>query len=1482
MRGIQYNGWFLVVLMLVMSACGKHTGRMESYFRADSLNREAYSMRYRNLIASEQLAQEAFRLSAGNSDLRAEALNNLGFCAFMYMDFERAARLFHQASDEGDNEIERLIADVGMMKICQRTAMNKEFYDYRNSALRRMKRIREDEKQISDAHLKARLNYAVSEFYIVSGVYFYYLQQHEESLQAIDAVDVDAIRSDTAQWLYYVYMRGSGDMYKAPTREKIVTGELGYLVNCLAISRAGGYVYFEANAQQALAELLNFRRNREILAQNSPGMLRMINEEGLPLDSLPLFYARRALALFKQYDDWYQISGTYRTLATYYNYMGYPEKALPNLDTALHYVNLHHEKYYHCTDTADRLRPYVPNADHSVELNWIVDEGIKTVPEWILRLREQLSRTYSAMGMKPESDYNRNIYLDLLDYIRQDKLLESRYIALERESNQLNALLWLVVFGLGVLIALFVFFSLRWRKRNHLYLSVLKQVFELCRKIISSVPASASGMDEVVCAIQQTVKDDFLRIFGAVDMQICLKDTETGLLSDDMPFELPEKTVKFDFDLVSPENNEIIGRVWLALQRPFLKEEKALLRLISPYLAWTLMNGSNLVSLDDERRRLEKEQYIHQQHLAENKKENTVKKACLSIVTGILPYIDRIVNEVHKLKSAPYTRQKQVKKGKYEYIDELITRINECNDILALWIKMRQGTVSLNIESFSLNDLFDVVGKGRRSFEMKHQTLLIKPTEAIVKADRALTLFMINTLAENARKYTPEGGRIELKADETAEYVEISVSDTGMGLSEKDIDCILNEKVYDSGTIGLDTAADVQSLKHQKGYGFGLMNCKGIIEKYRKTNALFGVCRFDIQSTLGKGSRFYFRLPKGVKRILVSIGIVLLGVGGTGCGKQTPATVSSDVPQVTSYDSLLAIANDYANLVYECNLDGYYTEALGYADSVLYYLNAHYLRYSGFKEPLLALYQDDSQIAEQDWLENQFDTDYYILLDVRNEAAVAALAIKDFRTYYYNNLAYTALYKQISKDRSLEAYCVQMRQSANNKIIALVLLVLLVIVCLVGYYWLYWRHRLRYRYNMEQVFAINQAVFSSIRFTDEGGIMFDVLLSQLDNELNELFPVSGLGLAFCDEETPTLLWHFYPHDESDEVRNLMQRCLEKQTLIRAEGSGWIALPLRVQIGGEIYYTGVFALQIVRRKISEEDILLSELVVDYLAAVLYNAVVRVRRKYNDIELAQDDARRALYEENLLHVQNMVLDNCLSTIKHETIYYPSRIKQIIDRLNQDEAKPESEEREQLQTVDELINYYKDIFGLLSSCAARQLDEITFRRTEIRSESVDEKLCRYFRKASRKLPFRLTLDSQIPSGLVLLGDAVLLDFLFENLINETLRYPEPGRLEVSACADNNGFIRFAFTDMRRTYTQEELNTWFYPSLERMHEGNGNELIGTEFLVCKQIIRDHDEYGGKRGCRINACPEAGGGYTVWFTIPEKKQCFTTEKTKS
>ena len=139
------------------------------------------------------------------------------------MDFEKAEDLFLRVYEESNNELECLIADIGMMKICQRTAMNKEFYDYRNSALRRMKRISDDRSAITDPGELERLNYARSEFFIASAIYYYYLQQEQQSLEAINEIKVDeALESDTAQLLYYYYMKGSGGMYEADTPQDVV------------------------------------------------------------------------------------------------------------------------------------------------------------------------------------------------------------------------------------------------------------------------------------------------------------------------------------------------------------------------------------------------------------------------------------------------------------------------------------------------------------------------------------------------------------------------------------------------------------------------------------------------------------------------------------------------------------------------------------------------------------------------------------------------------------------------------------------------------------------------------------------------------------------------------------------------------------------------------------------------------------------------------------------------------------------------------------------------------------------------------------------------------------------------------------------------------------------------------------------------------------------------------------------------------------
>ena len=93
------------------------------------------------------------------------------------------------------------------MKICQRTALNKEFYDYRNSALRRMKRIREESDLFADRHEALRLDYAFTEFFLVSSIYYYYLQQRQEAITSIDNIQEDEALGDTNQLLLSLSQR---------------------------------------------------------------------------------------------------------------------------------------------------------------------------------------------------------------------------------------------------------------------------------------------------------------------------------------------------------------------------------------------------------------------------------------------------------------------------------------------------------------------------------------------------------------------------------------------------------------------------------------------------------------------------------------------------------------------------------------------------------------------------------------------------------------------------------------------------------------------------------------------------------------------------------------------------------------------------------------------------------------------------------------------------------------------------------------------------------------------------------------------------------------------------------------------------------------------------------------------------------------------------------------------------------------------------
>ena len=1456
--GLLWEG----ILLLLLAAC---SGAVPSakVQAIDMLNEKAYDGLYRNLDTASAAAQKAYEEAGRYRQGKAEAANNWGMCCFMAMDFGRAEALFKEVPSLTSNEVERLIADVGLMKVCQRTARNKEYYDCRNRALRRMARIKEDISVFVEEHECRRLHYAFSEFHIVSAIYHYYLQQHAEAVAALAEADPEAIlEQDTAQYLHYRYVKGMAGLCAADDWDSWVLCRFDNLNLCLRMAQKKGYACFEAASLQSLSGLLEEKDSYAIVQGRRQQALQALGREAEADSLLPCRLALQSLEISKQNGDAYGTAGAYRVLASWLNMHGRCREALEALSEALACVNRHHALHYPLGER-DTLAMYVAQDSFPAELAWINSGRIRTVPEWIAGIREQLSVAYAGMGMKRESDYNRNVYLDILYNIRQDKELESRYWALAKESAQLNGLIHAMGAGALLAVALFWLLNRNWKRRNHRDTERLRGLLAICQEVAASMPMDAGQWEDVVRPVRDALLPGLRRLLRVEEVQLVPDGNMAECLS------LPGMAVA-EYPLAVPGEERRTGILRVYAPRKQTKEEVAALRVVTPYIAWALENGRAMMALDDEERRLTKERYVHEQHLEENKKQNVVKRACLSIVAGIQPLIDRIINEAGKLQHAPYAGSEEVRQEKCEYIGELVGKINEYNDILSLWIKMKQGTVILDIGNFALDGLFKVLAKGRRTFEAKRQVFQVVPTDCIVKADKALTLFMINTLTENARKYTPEGGTVRVYAKEAEDYVEISVEDTGIGLSPQDVSRILDEKVYDSKQIGMDNASARDGLRQEKGFGFGLMNCKGIIEKYRKSNPLFRVCCFSIESTLGKGSRFYFRLPKGVRKALVVALLFTAGACASGHGDMEAVPADAFVAD-SAYGWLLDEAAYFADQAYDSNVEGYYRDAVAYVDSAMACLNGHYRACTG-QEGQMSLYGQGS-IPEVAWWKDMFDTDYHVILDIRNEAAVAFLALRDWEAYRYNNRAYTTLYKLVGEDTSLAEYCAQLRQSSNNKTVGIILCVLLLVALLAVYYVFYVRRRSANRRNLEQVLDINRLMFDSSLLRgagDEDYVQVPVRIAGRCSEaLCGLLSAEEVDIA-VPEEGSRRLRPSGAMEWGEDCAALSEECFRRQACVCSTDGLLQCVPLLVNVGGHCRCVGVFALRRSAGMQKEADVLLSELVARNVAIVVFNAMVKPVAKRREIEMAEDGMRRILFEDNQLHVQNMVLDNCLSVIKHETIYYPNRIKQIADRLNAG-GMPEEEKREGIDAIFELVSYYKDIYTILSACAARQLEDVAFRRGTVPLQGLFDDARKLLARLLKKSSCRLSLDVE-PTALKVSGDRVELRFLLECLLREAVRGGQDGRLLLSAACEDS-FARVSFTDTRRTFSSEELDQFFCPHLERMQVDEGGHLQGVEYLLCKQVVRDHDEHAGRRGCRINAEPCPGGGFTVYFTLPLKTE---------
>ena len=111
-----------------------------------------------------------------------------------------------------------------------------------------------------------------------------------------------------------------------------------------------------------------------------------------------------------------------------------------------------------------------------------------------------------------------------------------------------------------------------------------------------------------------------------------------------------------------------------------------------------------------------------------------------------------------------------------------------------------------------------------------------------IQADERKVRQVILNLLSNAIKFTPEGGRIEVKAAPKGSIVEVSVSDTGIGIGPED-----QEKVFEEfRQVG---TAD----KKAEGTGLGLTLCRKFIELHGG--------RIWVKSQVSVGSTFTFTIP---------------------------------------------------------------------------------------------------------------------------------------------------------------------------------------------------------------------------------------------------------------------------------------------------------------------------------------------------------------------------------------------------------------------------------------------------------------------------------------------------------------------------------------------------------------------------------------------------------------------------------------------
>lgn len=186
-------------------------------------------------------------------------------------------------------------------------------------------------------------------------------------------------------------------------------------------------------------------------------------------------------------------------------------------------------------------------------------------------------------------------------------------------------------------------------------------------------------------------------------------------------------------------------------------------------------------------------------------------------------------------------------------VKEMISAIHQTSyqtyqllEDLLLWSRSQLGKLSFHPEGVSLYEACQSVFELLEPLAQQKQIHIHYdvPQKLCVVADVGMLRTILRNLLSNAIKFTPQYGTVNLSVSIDHHYVEIAVTDTGIGMNES-----IQSKLW-----SLTSSVSRCGTNGEEGTGLGLQLCKEFVEKQGG--------KIWVDSVENKGSRFVFTLPK--------------------------------------------------------------------------------------------------------------------------------------------------------------------------------------------------------------------------------------------------------------------------------------------------------------------------------------------------------------------------------------------------------------------------------------------------------------------------------------------------------------------------------------------------------------------------------------------------------------------------------------------